>query len=50
LRIGKTHKLKWDATTFRLFPGRHRLQLQVNGIVLGGVAFELRADEGPGDP
>lgn len=41
LRLAKTHKLKWDATTFRLHPGQHRLQLQVNGVILGDARFDL---------
>lgn len=41
LEFSKTHKLKANATTFRLYPGQHRLAVQVNGRVLGEVAFEL---------
>lgn len=37
----KVHKLKANATTFRLYEGTHRLAIQVNGRVLGEVAFEL---------
>jgi 3-methyladenine DNA glycosylase AlkC len=44
LTLGKTHKLKWDATTFRLHPGTHRLQLQVNGVLMGDAAFELSGE------
>lgn len=37
----KTHKFKWDATTFKLFPGAHRLAIQVNGVIKGTVDFTL---------
>ncbi len=43
LRLSKRHKLKGDATTFRLVPGPHRLEIQVNGKVRSGVPFELLA-------
>jgi len=39
--VSKTHKLKWDATTFRLYPGRHHVQLQVNGRRFEACAFDL---------
>ncbi|WP_425039524.1 hypothetical protein [Primorskyibacter sp. S187A] len=42
LRVSKTHKLKWDATTFRLYPGVHRVQMQVNGMVLGDLSVTLQ--------
>ncbi|MGI9369381.1 MAG: hypothetical protein ACR2O2_11150, partial [Ruegeria sp.] len=41
LSLKKRHKLKGDATTFRLVPGAHRLEIQVNGQVRGGVDFDL---------
>ena len=41
LILSKAHKLKGDATTFRLYPGAHRLGIQVNGVVLCEVPFEL---------
>jgi len=41
LVMEKRHKLKGDATTFRLVPGAHRLELQVNGVVRAGVGFDL---------
>lgn len=37
----KRHKLKGNATTFKLVPGPHRLEIQVNGRVRTGVDFEL---------
>ncbi len=43
LTMKKIHKLKWDATTFRLFPGQHRLEIQVNGRVRAGADFTLLA-------
>lgn len=41
LTLRKTHKLKGNATTFKLVPGPHRLEVQVNGTVRAGVDFEL---------
>ncbi|MBO9444855.1 hypothetical protein [Ruegeria sp. R14_0] len=43
LTLSKRHKLKGDATTFKLVPGAHRLEIQVNGQVRTGVDFELLA-------
>lgn len=39
--IRKRHKLRADATTFRLYPGEHQLGVQVNGNPVGAVAFQL---------
>ncbi|SLN34422.1 hypothetical protein TRL7639_01565 [Falsiruegeria litorea R37] len=41
LKMRKRHKLKGDATTFKLVPGAHRLQIQVNGVVRVDQGFEL---------
>lgn len=41
LVVRKRHKLKGDATTFRLYPGAHLLEIQVNGVVRAEVGFEL---------
>ena len=41
LRLSKRHKLKGDASTFRLVPGPHQLDIQVNGRVRASVAFDL---------
>lgn len=41
LNLIKRHRFKRDATTFRLYPGPHRLLVQVNGRILGSVSFEL---------
>lgn len=41
LELAKKHKLKGDATTFRLVPGPHRVELMVNGRVRAEAAFEL---------
>lgn len=41
--LEKSHRLKGDATTFRLFPGGHKVELQVNGKVLASAEFELTA-------
>lgn len=40
--LSKTHPLRADATTYRLFPGTHRLTIQVNGQAQSSAAFELR--------
>ncbi|MDW4496867.1 hypothetical protein R5H30_02655 [Sulfitobacter sp. D35] len=42
LSISKKHRLKGDATTFTLHPGRHDLTLQVNGVDRATATFELR--------
>ncbi|WP_170759643.1 hypothetical protein [Ruegeria lacuscaerulensis] len=41
LSLRKKHKLKGDATTFKLVPGTHRLEIQVNGCIRAGIEFEL---------
>ena len=41
LKIEKRHKLKGDATTFKLVPGPHRIELMVNGKVRAEAVFEL---------
>ncbi len=43
LVLQKAHRLKGDATTFRLHPGPHRVEVQVNGRVVAGADFDLRA-------
>ncbi|MGC3936639.1 DNA alkylation repair protein [Roseobacter sp. EG26] len=39
--VSKAHKLKGDATTFRLYPGRHMVTVQVNGVDRAQACFEL---------
>ncbi len=41
LLLEKRHKLKGDATTFKLYPGAHRVELQINGRVTESRGFEL---------
>ena len=41
LRLSKRHVFKGDATTFRLYPGAHRVEVLVNGRVRAEAAFEL---------
>lgn len=41
LVLKKTHALKWNATTFRLFPGAHRLGIQVNGRIRAEAGLTL---------
>lgn len=39
--VRKLHKLKGDATTFKLYPGRHLVTVQVNGVDRAQGAFDL---------
>lgn len=39
--IRKRHPLRADATTYKLFPGTHRLTIQVNGVAKAVAAFEI---------
>ncbi|HBE68599.1 MAG TPA: hypothetical protein DDW52_10670 [Planctomycetaceae bacterium] len=39
--LSKKHTLKANATTYRLYPGEHRVTLQVNGQQLASKMFEL---------
>ncbi|MBE9636918.1 hypothetical protein [Salipiger mangrovisoli] len=41
LTLAKTHRMKGDATTFRLHPGPHAVILQVNGRDVAEAGFEL---------
>ncbi len=41
LTLDKRHKFKGDATTFKLVPGEHLLEVQVNGRVRASATFEL---------
>ncbi|WP_430449217.1 hypothetical protein [Rhodophyticola sp.] len=41
LRVAKTHVFRENATTFTLHPGPYRISAQVNGKILGEVAFSL---------
>lgn len=41
LRLSKRHPLRAAASTFTLYPGGHRLTLQINGQPLGSLEFEL---------
>lgn len=41
VRISKRHLLRADATTYRLFPGMHRLTVQVNGTSVAECEFEI---------
>ena len=37
----KKHPLGGDATTYRLYPGRHTLELMANGTTLATGQFDL---------
>lgn len=39
--LTKSHRMKGNATTFRLHPGPHRVDVQVNGRVLASGNFDL---------
>jgi hypothetical protein len=41
LVLRKKHRMKKDASTFKLHPGQHRLEIQINGTCLGEVTFNL---------
>ena len=41
LTMRKSHRFKADATTFQLYPGAHRLGVQVNGCVVAEVTVDL---------
>ncbi len=41
LKIAKRHVLKGNATTFRLYPGAHRIEIQVNGAIVAEAEFEV---------
>lgn len=43
LILKKKHPMKGNATTFTLHPGPHRIDVQVNGRIITGIGFELRA-------
>lgn len=41
LVVSKKHPLRKNATTFRLYPGRHTLSIQINGQILAESDFTL---------
>ena len=43
LRLAKRYRMPRGATTVRIVPGPHRIDVQVNGRVLGGADFEVTA-------
>lgn len=42
ISINKSHKLLAEATTYKLYPGEHRLTIQINGQSTMSQTFELR--------
>jgi 3-methyladenine DNA glycosylase AlkC len=42
IMISKKHKFKGDATTFRLYPGAHRIHVQINGRIVQSRDFDLQ--------
>ncbi|MBT8155820.1 hypothetical protein KMP13_18530 [Epibacterium ulvae] len=43
LTLAKKHPLKGNASTFTLYPGPHRIEVMVNGVVRATAAFDLYA-------
>ena len=41
--LSKNHRMPASATTFTLYPGTHRLTVQVNGLAMAETEFELLA-------
>lgn len=39
--LTKAHKLRGNATTFTLVPGRHQVDVQVNGVLRDSACFDL---------
>lgn len=46
--LGKHHSLR-PVTTRTLYPGRHRIELQINGEVCAEASFDLMTQAPPGD-
>ncbi len=43
LKLAKKHPLKGNASTFTLYPGQHRIEVMVNGVVRAETTFDLHA-------
>lgn len=41
-QVSKKHRLRANATTFTLYPGTHKLSVQINGKILQSSTFELQ--------
>ena len=41
--VSKRHRLLGNATTFKLYPGMHRIVVQINGVQHPPVEFELKS-------
>ncbi len=44
IEVTKRHTLKADATTFTLYSGGHKVEVQINGSVLASTEFTLNTD------
>jgi 3-methyladenine DNA glycosylase AlkC len=44
--LTRRHRLLADATTYRLYPGRHRVRVQVNGVPGPEAWFDIAASSG----
>lgn len=42
VKLKKKHVFKDNATTFRLYPGAHRVSLQINGTIMASAEFTLK--------
>ncbi|SLN50220.1 hypothetical protein ROA7450_02486 [Roseovarius albus] len=42
LQLRKQHRLKKDASTFTIYPGPHRVELQINGQIVADTVFTVR--------
>ncbi len=40
--VSKKHYFKADMSTKKLYPGLHKIEIQINGIIIDGFEFELR--------
>jgi hypothetical protein len=45
--LRKRHALRGNMTTRKLYPGKHAIEIQVNGKKMAGVEFELLAANHP---
>jgi hypothetical protein len=39
--ISKKHQFKADMSTKKLYPGQHKIEIQINGKIIDGFEFEL---------
>jgi hypothetical protein len=39
--LKKTHPLREQMTTRTIYPGEHKLEIQINGVMVGAATFEV---------